>query len=545
MLNSGINRLKLHGGSILILLTAVFAVYGRTLGHEFLMTWDDRFYVVHNEAVKGFSWQHIQTVFSHYYVGNYAPVQMLSYMLDYELWGMKAGGFLLTNIVIHALNGLLLYRLLLKCHESALIAAIGAAVFLLHPVQVESVAWVSQRKNLLAMFFFLLAWEEYDRYRNAPAGKGTVAYMGSLAACMLALLAKSVAVIFPAVIMLYDFCYPTGNRRFRFLEKIPSIICAVCISVVTIHSQQPLDEVWGGGTGGGLADYHGGSAPATFLTMLTVYCRYLGMLIWPFKLSAVYEPAIHQSMDFTVVAAMLLLAGICLVTVRLLNSNRKTGFWILLFFVGLLPVSQIIPLVTLMNDRYLYFPMLGAAAVAGCLLSALKDKLGSRYKVHFYCVTALLLAFLSVVSFNRVAVWHDDISFGRATVARYPNQYIFWEGLGEAYYFAVPSRKGEALRAFNRALELAPTHKQSLYNLAGLYLEMGDYDKSADLLTRLVFYHQNHAMGWARLGDVYLQTGNYPEAEKCYKKALELKPDLQRAIEGLKNRAGTRGQPAP
>ena len=506
------------------------------------MTWDDRLYVVHNEAIQGFSWQNIKTVFSSYYVGNYAPVQMVSYMLDYELWGMKAGGFHFTNIMLHALIGLLVYRLFLRCHSDRLMATIGAAVFLLHPVQVESVAWISQRKNLLAMLFFLLAWEGYCRYREANEGKGMPAYIASIASFVLALLAKSIVVIFPLVILLYDLCYPVKDQRIRLLNKAPYLLAAVIVAVLTIQSQTPIDDGFGGATGGGLTGYHGGSPFATFLTMLTVFCRYLWLLVWPVALSAAYKPTIYNSIGPAVIGSILLLTCVVISAVQLLKVNRKAGFWPFVFFISLLPVSQIIPLVTLMNDRYLYFPMLGVSALVGVGASFLCVRLRPWQTVPFYSLVTILLVLLSVISFQRAAIWQNDITFGRDTVAKCPTNYTAWEGLGEAYYFSVPPHNAEAVQAYSRALELAPLSKLTLFNLGVLYVEAGEYDKGYELLNKLLLNYYDHAAGWAYLGDIYLNKRNFKEADISYNKALSLKPDTLHAVLGLANLAFVQGQ---
>jgi hypothetical protein len=130
-------RARPHLVPVLLLVIATFVVYGRILEHDFLLSWDDFYYVTSNEAIKEISWKNIRTVFSSYYVGNYAPVRMLSYMLDHALWGLRAGGFLLVNLLLHALNGLLVYRLFYRFHANITVAACGAAIFLLHPLQVE------------------------------------------------------------------------------------------------------------------------------------------------------------------------------------------------------------------------------------------------------------------------------------------------------------------------------------------------------------------------------------------------------------------------
>lgn len=541
MVNQRIDKRTSHLGPLLLLLTASIIVYGRALGHEFLMTWDDSRYVVQNAAVHGFSWEHVRTLFSSYYFGNYAPVQLLSYMLDYEVWGLRAGGFLFTNILIHTLNCLLLYRLFLKLHADQLLATIGAAIFLLHPVQVESVVWISQRKNLLAMFFFLLAWEGYSRYRDAAKGKGLPAYVGSVAALVLALLSKSIAVVFPLVIMAYDYCLSTGNKRAQLLDKLPYILAAGCVAAMAIQSQVPVDDGFGGGMGGGLTEYHGGGVLATFLTMLTVICRYLGLLFWPVNLCAAYAPPIHRSVDITVVGSAFLLIGMVYLSVRLFKHNRLFGMWPIVFIVALLPVSQIVPLITLMNDRYLYFPMMGVAALIGAGAVFLFNKLRTWHKVPLYSLMALPLVLLSIVSFQRVAIWQNDITFWRDTVAGCPTSYTAWEGLGEAYYFSEPSMNEEAIQAYKRALELYPSSVLTLYNLGVLYVEIGDYDNGLELLKKLLFYKNNHVMAWAYLGDIYFQKRNFIEAENAYRQCLAMQPGTMRAVVGLGNLALSRG----
>jgi len=225
-----LEKLRPHLLPLLVLTGATFAVYGRILGHDFLSNWDDNRYVLENVDIQGFGWDRIKAVFTSYYVGNYAPVHLLSYMLDYALWGLWPGGYLLINILLHTVNGLLLYRLFLQLVSGRIGAFFGAAFFLLHPVQVESVAWVSQRKNVLAMFFFLVAWELYRSYRDSRGRRAGGRYAASLVALLLALLAKSVTVIFLPLMVLFDRCYPSTSRRFSIGDKIPYLLATAAVA---------------------------------------------------------------------------------------------------------------------------------------------------------------------------------------------------------------------------------------------------------------------------------------------------------------------------
>ena len=393
MLKTLADKVRPHLLPAVLLLVITAAIYCRVLGHDFLLNWDDNEYVLDNDAVYGISISHIQRVFGSYYVGNYAPVQMLSYMLDYELWGLWPGGFLLTNILLHFLNGLMLYGLLFTIYRDRLLAATAAAIFLFHPLQVESVAWISQRKNLLAMLFFLLAWRGYIAFRDKEGRHAWYYYAGALAAFLLALLSKSVAVIFPLVILLYDRCFYPPGRRQRLADKLPFIALATLTAALALRTQSVEC-----GCGRVPFGHYGGSVLATMLTMAPVWCRYLGMLFWPANLSAMYDPAIHKTIDMPVALALLLLAGAGYICLMLLKADRRTGFWPLLFLIGFLPVSQIVPLVTLMNDRYAYFPLLGAAVMGGIGAVKLRERLGSSRKFLGIVLIAVPLFLLATVA---------------------------------------------------------------------------------------------------------------------------------------------------
>jgi len=530
MASSRKNRF-IHPVPLILVIVATIAVYGQLLGHEFIANWDDSSYVTNNPAVQSLSWKNIRTVFTTSYVCNYAPVQMLSYMFDYAVWGPWAGGFLLTNLAIHIFNGLLFYHLLLKLHSERLLALIGSALFLLHPVQVETVAWVSQRKNLLAMLFFLLAWEFYRRYRAADQGGGTVAYLAAIVAFFLALLAKSVAVIFPAVIILYDVCFPSGGSRLRLKDKVPFVLAAAAAAWLALVTQEV----------GGRTGFHGGSPLATFFTMLPVLCRYLGMVVWPAGLSAEYDPLIRQTADPAVVGALLLLAVIVASCLLLMVRNRRLGFWAALFFIGLLPVSQIVPLVTLINDRYLYFPMLGAAALfaGGCvaLLRRCETSCGGVLKI----ILTGMLVLLASVSWQRTKVWQNDFSLWSDAMSKYPGKATIQSAMGDV--LLGQGRFDEARQAYERALSADPREANALLNLGALYSRDGDLETGHRLITEVTQLYPGNFKGWANLGNNYVLQGDYGAAEKAFTRAHDLQPDELKVVMLLGNMALLQREP--
>lgn len=509
-------RCRPHLGPVLLLAMATFAVYARILGHDFLYIWDDNFYVTENPSAWGFSLENLKGAFSNFYTGNYAPVQILSYMLDYTFWGLNPAGYLFTNIVIHLLNGLLIYHLLLRLYGGRMLPFIAAALFLLHPLQVETVAWVSQRKSLLAIFFMLVAWELYCSYRENPAGKRWYAYAASVFVFILSLLAKSVTVGFPVTLLLFDSCFLHREARLRYKDKIPYVFATLAVAVITLVAQSP--EVGNGGRTG----YHGGTPWATLLTMLTVFCRYLGMIFRPGNLSADYAPPVHTYPDLSVFISVLILLAVALFGVILWHKDRRNGFWFLFFWLGLLPVSQIVPIVTLMNDRYLYLPLVGVAVLAGSGAAVLANLKGEKYSLPVKVGAVTVLVTLAIVSFNRAAVWHDSITLFRDQTAKYPDSVRGWRFLAEAYlrYDRVP----EARQTYYRALALKEDNQTVLVGIAGLLNDINELDESYSYLQKLLRINPEHAAGWVVLGDNLLKKKEYTEAEKAYRRALSIQP---------------------
>ena len=516
---------------ILILVMLVAVVYGKSVSYDFQSNFDDNWYILYNDAVMGFSWQHLREAFSGFYIGHYAPLQIVSYMLDYSLWGLAPGGYHLTNIALHALNGLLIYRLFWHWQGDRLFALFGAVFFLLHPVQVETVAWISQRKSLLSMFFFLLAWEAYIRYREAEPGRGRLAYGASVAAFAISLLAKSMTIVFPVILVVYDQWFHQGRNRLWLKDKIPFFLAAVVVAGLTIYAQTP--EIGAGGRAG----FHGGSPWATFLTMLPVFCRYLGMLVWPAGLSAEYAPPIHYTIDLVVLGAALVLTCVAVLAVKLYRIDRRSCFWMFFFWLGLLPVSQIVPTIFLMYDHYLYLPMIGVAALCGTAAVWLRNRLEQNNRLLLYLMLVLPLLAFSVVTFQRISVWQNSFTLWSDAVAKEPDSGKAWGHYGEI--LKISGQIDDARQAYERALKLDPANTQILDGLGDLYTSTGELDKGLEIFKKLLEIKPYYVTGWAGLGTNYLKRGNYAEAEKAYLQAQSLQPEAWQVMVLLGNLAFT------
>ena len=509
---------------LLLLLSLALAAYGQVLTHSFLVNWDDPAYITQNPAIRGFTLQNLRLAFSGYFVGNYAPIQIVSYMLDYTLWGGNPFGYLLANLCYHCLSGILLYALLVRRGFWPWAAFFGTAVFLIHPLQVESVAWLSQRKNLLAMLLYLAAFHGYLNYQE-PGRRRLVWYCFSLFLFVLALLAKSVAVIFPLMLILYDLLQLPVRRCFRaHLDKIPYLAAALMVGMLALVSQDAEH-------GGGRADYPPHALTVLPLSMLPVLASYIKLLLWPMpsQLSVVYFPPLRSSLDAAVVAALIL--ALCLIAagVYLYRSSRAGLFWYLLFFLGLLPVSQIVPLITLMNDRYLYFPMLGVAGLLACLGQEGWTRFAGRAPRRWLlaAATALLLT-LAALTHLRSSVWRNSISLFSDLVAKYPEQSASWARLAEGYI--ATGDLTMAQHYYEKAISLGPVDNDGLHNLVQIYFEKGLYAKAYEQIWQLLLRGDQANRGMLLLGEYFYRTGNYVTAQEKLTQFLSETPDSPQGL---------------
>lgn len=517
---------------------AAFAVFGASMGHEFLLNWDDPGYVTRNEAVRAITWDNIKRVFSSFYVGNYAPLQIMSYMFDYALWGERAAGFIFSNIVFHAGSGMLFYAILVRLSLARLPALFAVLFFMLHPVQVESVVWISQRKNVLCLFFFLCSLLLYLRWYDSEAPGRRLAYVLSVLFFIAALLVKSVAVILPLILVVHDLCYPHGKRfRQRCADKLPYFLAALVIGAIALLTQS---AAYGGG---GRTGFHGGSVLATIFTMLPVFVTYLRLVLYPAGLSVVYAPPVKTGIDAEVMVAAAVLALLVTAGVLLYRRHRPVFFWYAVIALGFLPVSQIVPLVTLMNDRYLYFPMLGVAACFGYLCESILPP-ASRHRWFAALLCCLVIAGYALVAHRRAAVWQNSMTLWQDAVAKQPHSAVAWFTLGELY--EKEGRYQEAIASEERAQTSCRgvECRLVLRKLAELYLHENSIDKARLKVAALQQLFPDAAEGHALAGHLSYQSGKLAEAESSYLQALRLEPRLTAAAIALGNVYLATGRPA-
>jgi Flp pilus assembly protein TadD len=264
--------------------------------------------------------------------------------------------------------------------------------------------------------------------------------------------------------------------------------------------------------------------------MLTVLTRYVQLLVWPTGLSALYDPPIRTSIDGTVLLGGAVLAILAVVGVVLYRRQRKLLFWYGLFFIGLLPVSQIVPIVTLMNDRYLYFPMVGASVCFGSLACWVESQSGARRALGLALAGSALTA-LSLLSFSRAGVWKNDLTLWSDAARKTPTHHVALYGWAQAL-----QNSGDldaARTVYLRILQSNPRHLDTLTHLATLYRSKNMPLMGRPYLLDVTRYYPKLPTGYLDLGMNYYLTGDLAEAEQAFRMALSLQPRSREAATHL------------
>lgn len=445
----------------LVLLAITFLVYALSLDNGFVL-YDDDIYVLKNPLLLTPSWSGLAGVFTESYLANYHPLHTLSYLVDRLLFGFDPRGYHCINLLLYASGVLMLYAFLNRAFSDRRLAFLAALIFAVHPVHVESVAWISSRKDVLMLPFlcasaiFHLKHLELNRKISRFYFLGLLFFIG-------AMLSKQIAITLPILLLAYELLIRRRKWRSAILDKLPYLILGALLAYVAFQAQAGA---------GAIHPYPGGGLYTTALTMSRVFVRYMGMLAAPMDLSVLYPVAASTSLlEARVWASLALLALLLFGVVWAFRRGQPLpAFTLAWFFIALAPVSNIIPLSRIMADRYLFIPSVGFALFLAWAFLKLRDwsmKLEAprraigRGILHSLAVALLLsYAFLSA---SRVTVWRDDISLWTDTVSKEPGDAVAWLNLGAA--LGDQGKMEMAGAAFFKALKLRPRSKKALKNL--------------------------------------------------------------------------------
>jgi tetratricopeptide (TPR) repeat protein len=499
-----------------MLVLSVLAIYGQTLGFGFIR-YDDPRYVLDNPWVqRGLSWDGLRWAFTSFHDANWFPLTWLSLMLDVEIAGVSARMFHATNLLLHAASSLLLFQLLDRATGARWKSAWVAVLFAVHPLHVESVAWISERKDVLSALFWLLTMWLWLRWTERP---GALRYALVIASFALGLLSKPMLVTLPFVLLLFDF-WPLGRTREASLgslvrEKLPLLGLTAASSAVTLMAQL---------SGGAVASLEAYPLAPRLVNAVLAYAAYLRQTFWPTGLAILYP---LPGSDVTIASglpAALVLAAIALLAALGWRSRPYLAVGWLWYLGTLVPVIGILQVgLQAQADRYTYLPLIGvfimlAWGVPDLLARLRPPRAGPRLLATGALATAVAALWLAHL---QCGYWRDSIRLFERTVAVTGENPIARANLASSYYQR--NEPGDTERArvhFAEALRIDPHFTAARNGLAGALMKLGRVEEAIEHWSAVVAEKPKARGALCNLCGALAQAGRFAEAEKRCREAL-------------------------
>jgi len=495
-------------------------IYANSLGGNFV--WDDWGFVAKNVYIRTLG-NFVQFFTNPGAVGvgefsndMYRPVTIISYSLDYLCWRLNSFGYHLTNVLLHSSNSILVFLFLYLIRRNLFLALFGCLVFASHPVQAESVAWISSRSSVLFLFFYLLSLICYIEFLNRTK---KIFYVISILSFALSLFSKEMSISLPLILVAYDLYFSKKEMlQKKFLRYAPYFLLAVLYVVLrtAVLGHIGMRERWG-------------SAYDVFLTTSMIVTDYLKILFLPVKLCPIayfVQPStsiIVPRIFLSVVAILVLLACIPI----LFKRFRIISFSLSWFFITLLPVLNIFPIKVLKSDRYLYLPSVGFCLFLGFIASNIYKRLKDNSDKKAMVVTmiaASLIAAYSIMTVVRNNMWKDEIKIDRTLVAMYPLWPYALNALGKTYI-----KDGDyegAIKPLEKAVRLSDDSNDygSRHDLGVCYFRLGRYDKAIDEFVAALNTGEDSVETFNMLGVAYMAIKRFDEAKRQFMIALHKDP---------------------
>ncbi len=515
----------------LLLLVITVVLYYPVKNHPFV-NYDDNIYVVDNLHVQGgLTWDTVQWAFTTYNAGNWHPLTWLSHALDYQLFDANPGGHHQTSMLLHAINAMLLFWVLLRATGYTGRSFMVAALFAVHPINVESVVWIAERKTVLSMLFFLLALGAYRWYVSKPQ-VGRYAVVAVLFA--LGLLAKPQIITFPFVLLLWDYwplrrasipfqkqpgadatpsAFPQKTWRALVEEKLPLFGIAAASAVMTMKAQS---------AGGAVLSLSSTPLSMRLSNAIVSYVRYLAKALWPLHLAPMYPHPGNSLRGWQVYGALFILLAI---TMLVFESGRRRYLlmgW--LWFIGTL-----IPMIGLVQvgrqalaDRYAYLPLLGVfIMIVWGLADWAKEKHLPSVLLPAIGVAAVLA--LTVVARQQIGYWADNVTLWTHTIEITAPNYVAQDDLGGA--LMERKQMEEAIPHFRAAFTIHPVDPISALNIGFYEQQRGNLTQAIDWYKKAVMLTTSpstKSKALNNMGLAYRDLGNPEQARECFDAAKKL-----------------------
>ncbi len=506
------------------LAASTLLVFWQVRNFDFV-NYDDDVYVYENPHIlTGLTADTIFWTFKSTDAANWHPLTWLSHILDWRLYGKNPAGHHITNLIFHIINVLLLFIVLRKMTNTLWRSAFVAALFALHPLHVESVAWVAERKDVLSTFFLLLTIWSYVHYVSRPK---VVSYLLLIVFFALGLMSKPMLVTLPFVLLLLDY-WPLnrlGSKRslsYLLIEKIPLFAMTAAASVVTFIVQKKE---------GAMHITENFDFPFRLANPFISYVQYIVKMIWPVRLTIFYpSPGQNVSFFYAAMSAGFLLIATILV-IRFSKNHRYlfTGwFWYLGTLVPVIGIVQVGD--QAMADRYTYITLTGLFIIIAWGLPELFSKLPQR-KIALGLSMAIVLATLAIIAHRQVSCWKNSFTLFSHANQVTQNNYLAHNNLGIAY--SSLGRQQEAIDEFGLAIKIRPNYAMAFYNLGIVYEKLDRPNEAIAADKQAIIFKLDYAEAHYNLGLFYDKLNRSGEAIEAYNQAIKIKPNYAKAYLGL------------
>jgi protein O-mannosyl-transferase len=473
---------------------------------DFVVNGDDADYVLKNLSITSF--ENIKEILIKPVQGNYHPLTMLTLAANYAISGTDAGSYHALNLLLHLLNVLLVFFFVKRvAGDKHWLAFFVALMFAVHPLHVESVAWVSERKDVLYSFFFLIGLLVYLRYLRI---RGGVNYLATLAAFTFSLLSKPAACVFPLVLLAIDFY--RGRLRFQktWFEKIPFFALSVFIGVLTLHAQDKQGAVWVATT-----------FPVYYRFFFGSYgiMMYLVKAVWPIGLAAFYiMPMFNQPLPFIYYLSPLMSVALAVVFLITYKRNRLIAFAVLFYLINLLLILQFLPVGgAIIADRYAYMPLLGVFLIPGIFFQQWIDKKPRGPLPELLLIAVIIM--LSTLTYSQAATWKNDISLWDHAIRVAPSSRAYSE---RGSLYKIEKQDDKAMEMFNHALRINKLEAQAWINRGNIFYSRSQWERAIDDYTACLSIYSSNALAIENRGNAYFGLGKYDLALADMDRAISI-----------------------
>ncbi len=481
------------------------------------VNWDDELFILNNPLVDVPSFQQAKEVFTTPQSnGGYTPLVIMSWSMDYAIDGYNPKVFHVTNLLIHLLNVILVFSIVHLLSKRIQVAVIVAILFGVHPMQLEAVAWVTARKDLLYSLFYLLGLLTYVRYLDKKEFK----FNKQLGLCLLfflcSLFSKGMAVTFPVVLILLDLVKGRTFNKSMLLEKAPFFVLSLLFGILAVSGQEQV---------GAVDDAQNISGVQSFFVASYGVTQYFIKSLIPYQLSPFhpypYSPGEEQPWYIvaSIVPAILIVVG----SFYLFYKNRKLGAGLLFFLISMALVLQLFPVgVAIIAERFSYLGYVGLFLLFALIFTAILDRY-KQYKTIGLIVGLGYVVFLGSTTFQRSQIWTDSETLWTEVINKYPEDFIAYANRAEHY-----KKNGEvelALLDYAEALKVNASSVQVYMDRGEVYLNRLEMENAINDFNQVIELAPQFGKGYTNRGLVYLNVGEMDLATSDFNKGIELEPN--------------------